>query len=261
MNATLDRETLLFADEEALGRLSVPDLENAEAALNRLEKSGAGPDARRYVEPCLAWLDVSLREIFGPNLPERIRLEAGAALLRAPLTAWRHHYPGHSLLLTLVDNLRDIALDYGIEAKPLRASHVVIAELAASGLQTMPTTMVLDVIFHEYLRSMGADLTLRRIAEVFDLNNTELGVLFGVTRQAVDQWRTRGIPPERRADVDRIREIAELYNREFLPERIPQIVRRPVEALNGRTALEALAKDGPGAVREYLGRTFAFLAA
>ena len=32
------------------------------------------------------------------------------------------------------------------------------------------------------------------IAERFELTETELGRLFGVSRQAVGQWRERGVP-------------------------------------------------------------------
>jgi hypothetical protein len=82
-----------------------------------------------------------------------------------------------------------------------------------------------------------------------------------VTRQAVDQWRTRGVPEDRRADVDRARELADVYDREFLPDRIPQIVRRRVEALGDRTVLDVIRDRETDLVHEYLRRTFAFTAA
>lgn len=107
----------------------------------------------------------------------------------------------------------------------------------------------------------GAEVALDRIAKVFDLNSTGLGRLFGVSPQAAVKWHAGSIPSGRRADVDQVHEIAELYFQEFIPERIPQIVRRPVSALGGHTVLETLAEDGPHPVREYLARTFAFLGA
>jgi hypothetical protein len=206
-------------------------------------------------------LDTSLQEIFGVQPPERVRLEASEAVLRAPVAVWRLLYPGSSLHLTFVDSLRAIAQDYGIEAEPLRPSRPVDLAEVPPVSATVSATALLQVIFAEYARLMGAELALGRIAEVFDLTSTDLGRLFGISRQAVDQWRTRGVPAERRADIDRLRELVELYYQEFIPERIPQIVRRPVAALGGRTVLEALAEEGPAPVREYLARTFAFLAA
>ena len=39
------------------------------------------------------------------------------------------------------------------------------------------------------------------IAETLELNETELARLFGVSRQAVGQWRERGVPSNRMAKV------------------------------------------------------------
>ena len=38
---------------------------------------------------------------------------------------------------------------------------------------------------------------LAEIEASFGLSKTELGRLFGVSRQAVDQWRVRGVPGDR----------------------------------------------------------------
>ncbi len=65
---------------------------------------------------------------------------------------------------------------------------------------------------------------LDKIRSIFDLSETELGELFTVSRQAATHWRVHGIPAHRAADVDRIAELAQYLAREFVPERLPQIV-------------------------------------
>ena len=78
------------------------------------------------------------------------------------------------------------------------------------------------------------------------VNARELGQIFGgVTRQAVEQWMQRGVPVERYADVDRVAELAEQLAATFERERLPSIVRAKLPALDGRTILESIERDGP----------------
>lgn len=256
----MDRNTLLFGSEEEVRSAASPTLDAAEAALTELEQGGPSSLARDYLRPSLAWMDEAVWAIFGGLAADRIRMEAYHAVLRAPLAAWRLRYPRHSLVLTFTDVLREMAQDYGIPASPL---HPPDGEecLRAAASTPGPAMSAMRSLLKEFVRLGSANDAVDRIGEVFALNTTELGRLFGVSRQAVDQWRDRGIPAERSADIDRVRELAELYHREFIPERIPQIVRQPIARLAGRTVLEAIADDGPAIVREYLARTFAFLAA
>lgn len=104
--------------------------------------------------------------------------------------------------------------------------------------------------------------SLDEIREAFDLSEAELGGLFGVTRQAISHWRTHGIPPHRSADVDRIVELARYLKREFLPARLPQIVRTPGrdkrDSLGGRSFLEVLRTDGVMPIYRHLEQLFAY---
>lgn len=107
--------------------------------------------------------------------------------------------------------------------------------------------------------SVGA---LDEIRATFDLSETELGELFGVTRQAISHWRRHGIPPHRSADVDRVSELARYLAREFAPERLPQIVRTPGrdkrDSLRGRTFLEVLRAEGVMPIYRHLQQLFAY---
>jgi hypothetical protein len=82
-----------------------------------------------------------------------------------------------------------------------------------------------------------------QIAELFALNRTELAGLFGMRRQAIDRWRTHGIPGSRQEKLAAIAAIGDLLDHHLKTERIPGIARRPAEAYNGLTMLEMIATD------------------
>ena len=107
----------------------------------------------------------------------------------------------------------------------------------------------------------GGLVTLNRIRDGFGLSEAELGRLFGVSRQAVDQWRRRGIPATRAADVDRVGELAGLLQRRLLPRRLPQVVRTPAAGLRGRTVLQVLEAEGAGPIYAYLSRLYSYAGA
>lgn len=84
---------------------------------------------------------------------------------------------------------------------------------------------------------------LARVADLFDLSLTELGSLFGVSRQAASDWLERGVPPGRAPKANELARLADILERNLRPERIPGIVRQPAEAYDGRSMLEMIAAD------------------
>ena len=104
---------------------------------------------------------------------------------------------------------------------------------------------------------IGAD-ALDEIRRRFALSEDELAALFAVSRPAVAKWRQRGVPVDRAADVDRVRELAGYFGRRFIAARIPQIVRTPGEGLGGKTVLSVIAKGGVDQVYAYLERLFSY---
>ncbi len=81
---------------------------------------------------------------------------------------------------------------------------------------------------------------LRRLIEAFDLSKTELGSLFGVRRQAVDQWLDRGVPADRQEKVQTLLAVVDLLDRKLKPGRLPGVARRPADAYGGKTMLELI---------------------
>lgn len=102
------------------------------------------------------------------------------------------------------------------------------------------------------------DSLLERIRAVFDLSLTELGGLFGVTRQAVTQWLESGIPEDRLTKVATVAAIADLLDYRLRSERIPGIVRKAASAYEGRTALEMIKQNQHEALLEATRESFAW---
>jgi hypothetical protein len=94
-----------------------------------------------------------------------------------------------------------------------------------------------------YLNHPDAVHPLRRIADAFGLSKTELAGLFGVRRQAVDQWLARGVPPERQEKVATLDALVDVLARKLKPERLPGVARRPAAAYGGETMLELIRQD------------------
>ena len=63
----------------------------------------------------------------------------------------------------------------------------------------------------------------------------------------------------RAADVDRVRELSEVFLRKFIPARVPQIVRTPGKGLGGKSVLEVVAESGVEPIYAYLERLFAYM--
>lgn len=83
---------------------------------------------------------------------------------------------------------------------------------------------------------------LEQIAIGFGLSRTDLARLFGVRRQALDQWEARGLPAARQEKLATVGAIADLLTAKLKPERIPGVVRRRTPAYGERTLLEAVAE-------------------
>jgi len=76
------------------------------------------------------------------------------------------------------------------------------------------------------------------------LARTQLGVMFGVSRQAMANWLSNGPPAIRRDQVALLDQSTDLLDRWIKRDRIPAVVRRDVDSLDGRTRLDvALAGE------------------
>lgn len=150
-----------------------------------------------------------------------------------------------------------LLLDPGVVPKPAVLREAVlcyareVTEAGPGGEELLSLAEVLTS-----LRPSDRAPALGEIRSILGLSDPELARILGVTRQALEQWRKRGIPVERSAEVDRLSAAAEWLAEELIADRIPQIVRTPVPALGGRTMLEFARAEGSLAWLEHLAMLF-----
>jgi len=96
------------------------------------------------------------------------------------------------------------------------------------------------------------------IRRIFGLSEAELGDLFAVRRQSIEDWRKRGVPAARRASLEQIAGLARALEREVIPSHIPQVVRTRDAWLGNKNILETIESSGVEKVYGYLHRLFTY---
>jgi hypothetical protein len=102
------------------------------------------------------------------------------------------------------------------------------------------------------------DPLLDDIRRIFGLSEGELGDLFTVRRQSIEDWRRRGVPAARRATLEQIADLARALERELIASHIPQVVRTRDAWLGNKNILETLEASGVEKVYGYLHRLFSY---
>lgn len=101
-----------------------------------------------------------------------------------------------------------------------------------------------------------SDPPLERIRQVFALNLTQLGAIFGVSRQAVTQWLESGVPDDRLEKVATVASIADLLAYRLRSDRIPGVVRREAPAYGGLSALDMIREGRQDELLIFTRRSF-----
>lgn len=168
-----------------------------------------------------------------PAAVTRLLLDAEA--LEAPFSSWqiRANDVGLGTCAALVQKLREILPDF----RPIDLDVQALPHWEHSESELRAFRRNVTAALNE------ADPPLERIRQVFDLSLTQLGELFGVTRQAVTQWLEAGVPDERLEKVATVASIADLLDHGLKSERIPGIVRREAEAYGGFSAMELIRQN------------------
>jgi hypothetical protein len=155
------------------------------------------------------------------------------ASVEAPFTPWANAYdPGEAVALYVTNHLRSLVGAHVLAppAEPLR----LVDDVAAQRFQRFA---------RRALSEPGDENPLTRLMRIFALSKSELGRLFGVSRQAVDGWLAKGVPANRQEKLATLLALADVLERKLKPDRIPGIARRPADAYAGRTMLELIAED------------------
>ena len=106
------------------------------------------------------------------------------------------------------------------------------------------------------MATAARDRLLSTIDEPLALSKTELGRMFGVSRQAIDGWHRHGVPPARQAKAATVAALVDLLSHRLKNERIPGIARRPARAYGGLTMLEMIERDRHEDLLELTRRSF-----
>lgn len=250
---------LLTGSREEIGALEDDiRIADAEAALQRFARTGAVRDASAYARSCFSLVHEVVHSAFPPELRGDALSFAGVKVLDACTAAGVDARDGW-LAWSLAHEMRDLAAAYGLDVQGLRAPR---PRANAPRGRTSLGAGRLATLAQELLRVVESTTALDELQRVMGLSSAEVAALFGVTRQAVDLWRRNGVPPERVADVQRVRDVARVLYDELIPERIPQVVRNAARGLGGRSILDVLAEpEGAERVRSYLARLYSFQAA
>ena len=86
------------------------------------------------------------------------------------------------------------------------------------------------------LAATPATVRTRTIA-TWGLNQAEADRIFGISRSVVDQWRQQGMLAQAISEIDAANSLLRRYLR---ADRIPVVVRRPIQARDGVSLLEIL---------------------
>ena len=188
-------------------------------------------------------------------LPKALRGEAAAA--RRYARAWRglvrSLLTSHDAAAAAADVLDHVALtapfhpDGPIQAL-LSAATGIIEGMRSPSVSSAPAPVPTPLHYERFtvavldeLSGRGSDLA--RLMTGWQLSVSDVARLFGVTRQAVQQWLEDGIPPARQPTLLQILRIADLLQGNLQSSRIPAVVRSDAAAYGGRSMLELIA-DG-----------------
>lgn len=200
--------------------------------------SSAVPDA-------LEAIDVRHVKLHG-EVVEWLATSLRTAVAGAPFSRFVGAFgPGVGMAMACVAKVREAIA----ELPPLTVPHAKLPQFSHS----------VDVLrFYRLveLAIRGLAPPLERLQEALGLSTTELGEIFGVTRQAIEQWRTRGIPPDRRSKVGDLLAVVDLLDRKLKPGRLPLVARRPAGAFGGRSLLELATSKEHVELRNIVERAF-----
>lgn len=160
-------------------------------------------------------------------------VEQGA--LNAPFSPWvKVAGPGLGVAIYALSDVRRFAGGGGPDLpKP-------VAEFPDWNLEDQEIRLFMQTVWKALQQS---DHQLQRIADAFGLNLTQLGKLFGVSRQAVSQWFWDEVPASRRAKLATVNQVVDLLRRKLKEDRISGIVRKHAENYDGQSMLDLIEKD------------------
>ncbi|MGH2812878.1 MAG: hypothetical protein ACRDI1_09225 [Actinomycetota bacterium] len=252
--AVADAVQALFGElVERLAALPVGTLEDVGPFVEAYRSLlGAMLRAIHEVEPHLVAIDgdrpvlVDSQGRASPVAVEVLQL----SVLQAPFSTWVEKFgPGLGMALHLTSEIRTLLPGY----QPIRMPREWMV---------FPHVEVSQDQFTRFSRNVWSELEgpgrpqLEVLMDSFELSKTEVARLFGVRRQAIDQWLKSGVPANRTEKLASVLAIADLLTNKLKTDRVPGVVRRPSGAFGGNSILECIAADRHLEVLDSLHETF-----
>lgn len=149
----------------------------------------------------------------------------------------------------------------GPVAALVSAATSIMGGMTSRTFRDVPSDLPDALDYHRFSRVVllelsGAGTGLERLMAAWQLSITDVGRLFGVARQAVQQWLDDGVPAARQPKLAVVLRIADLLERNLLPDRVPGVVRTSARAYGNRTILQAIGDDDHDRVLEVVARSF-----
>jgi transcriptional regulator with XRE-family HTH domain len=228
---------------------AVPGFDELVAPLLNVDVAAAMTgDVRAVHGYVAAWQNTRRRLLFavtadcpGLVLPPLLESALDREALQAPFSAWMVTADPHrGLALDLVARLRGLLWP---EATPLlpdsSAARSVLIVWSRAGAHEHARTF-----YREAVAALeGRRSPVLQIQQAYGLKLAEVARLFGVRRQAVDQWVTGELPAERRAKAATVLAVADLLQHRLKPGRLPGVARKQAHAYGGLSMLEMIAAD------------------
>ena len=215
--------------------------------------------------------------LLAPDTRDALLAELPAAISGDEAAARRYARAWHALVVELLADHPDVpstaadVLDHVALTAPffsggalralVSAAATIIPSMTGSFPAIAPVELPDTLDYQRFVRAVlrelsGAGTGLEHVMAAWQLSVTDVARLFGVARQAVQQWLDDGVPPARQVKLLAVLRVAELLERNLQPERIPAVVRTPARAYGGRSILDAIAGDDHDAVLASVERSF-----
>ncbi len=110
--------------------------------------------------------------------------------------------------------------------------------------------------FQRELHETEAANDLERFMDVWGVSASGVARVFAVSRQAIAKWRRDGVPAERSPGVADLGAATDVLARYVQIGRIPAVVRRPADMLDGMSLLELAETGDTASVRRQVAAMF-----
>jgi hypothetical protein len=167
---------------------------------------------------------------------------------QAPFSTWAERYElGDAVALALTSHIREF-----------------VGGVRLLAPDTEPPADFDDLTAQRFLRRVhyflhhDTEPSLARIMRVLALSKSELGRMFGVSRQAIDGWMELAVPADRQEKLAAVLALCDLLERKVKADRVAGVARRPADAYGGLTMLEMIAADRHNELLDSVRNSFAW---